>query len=221
MKWLCVLILSALLASKADAGAWPRAEGTGFASVSHRLAYSADNVAAGPQSQYTALYLEYGLTPRLTLGLDAGRSVSGDGKIVLFAGWPVKSTDTGHMLSIQLGLGQIDGAGVVRPGLAYGYGFDRGQASGWFAADAMAEIAVSSGKADLKLDLTLGLAWPSGRKVYGQIQAGRPDAAPTFARIAGAVVWPGRQGYATEVGVEYGVIGDTSVQLKVGLWRDF
>ncbi|KNG94189.1 hypothetical protein [Pseudaestuariivita atlantica] len=217
-----LLLCLALCASELSAGAWPREKGTGFVSLTHRTGMDRSDPLTVPITQYTALFLEYGLTPRLTVGIDAGRSVSGDGKFVLFAGWPVRMTEGGHVLSVELGIGQIGAASVVRPGLSYGYGFARGESTGWFAADAVAEVTLEDGAADYKLDLTFGLGWPNGMKTYAQLQTGLPSGDEAFARVAGVVVLrPRRTGFATEIGIEYGVIGDDSVQMKVGLWREF
>ncbi|MGR3503420.1 hypothetical protein [Pseudaestuariivita sp.] len=172
-------------------------------------------------TQYTALYFEYGATPKLKLGIDAGRSVSGGGKLVLFAGWPIFTTDDGHALSIDIGVGQIEGAQVLRPAISYGKGFQRRGLNLWAAADAAAEVKVATREADYKLDLTFGLAWPSGLKAFAQLQTGQPSEFDAFARVAGNVVVPNRFGFATEFGVEYGVFNDDLIQFKVGVWKDF
>lgn len=213
--------LMAFCASQCAAGAWPRAEGSAFVSLSHRVGISTTYPLTTPLTQYTALFFEYGLTDRLTLGIDAGRSVSGASKMVLFAGWPVLQTDAGHVVGVELGLGQIEGEIVFRPALSYGYGFQRRGLSAWIAIDGAAEMLPDKSDADFKLDLTYGLAWPSGIKAYTQLQTGQPHDEDPFARIAGAVVLPNRLGISTEFAVEYGLYGDDSLQFKFGLWREF
>ncbi len=214
-------LMLALCASQADAGAWPRAEGSAFVSLSHRMGINMIDPFGTPPTQYTALFFEYGMTDRLTLGIDAGRSVSGASKIVLFAGWPVLRSESGHVIGVELGIGQIEGDTVLRPALSYGYGFQRRGLSSWVAVDTVAEILPDTSDADIKLDLTYGLGWPSGIKAYTQIQAGKPHDEDAFARLAGAVVIPNRLGISTEFAVEYGLFGDDSLQFKLGVWREF
>ena len=77
MRWLSVLlaIIACLAAPDAMAGAWQREPGHGFASTAVRLSWPQDVThwtSRKPTQTYYTLYVEYGVTPRLTLGLDLG-----------------------------------------------------------------------------------------------------------------------------------------------------
>ena len=90
------ILLLCLCAQQSQAGAWPRKAGEGFANVAVRLGWPQDVgewTSLEPSQDYSTLYMEYGLTDRLTLGLDLGHSVSGGGKTVLFLQYPLLDRD--------------------------------------------------------------------------------------------------------------------------------
>lgn len=193
--------LMCALATSAQSGAWPREAGTGFASASTRLGSSIEFFGVADPSGYSALYLEYGLPSRLTLGIDAGRSVSGDGKTVVFARWPVRKPGAKWLVSAELGVGRISGLSVLRPGLSLGHGFYNDKRSGWFAVDLLAEHRLSTAKTDTKIDITYGLNRPGGKHLIAQIQIGMPEQDPAFARLALSRVAPMRRGRKIETGL--------------------
>ncbi len=215
-----ILVLSCLAASGAEAGAWPRKKGEGFASVSVRLGWPQDMKdwrSLEPTQDYSTLYVEYGLTDRLTLGLDLGHSVSGSGKTVAFLQYPLSQPDKGPRVTAQLGFGMISGDRVVRPGLSLGWGLDKG----WLSIDSVAEAHVEKGLTDYKLDVTWGRNLKSGHKIVLQLQTGQPDGRDAFARIAPSIVIPVRDRFKLEAGATIGLKGDDSVGLKFGIWTEF
>jgi hypothetical protein len=220
MRLPVAICLLCLAAPAAWAGAWPREAGTGFLTLSTRVAWPQDvltGVAAAEHRAYSTAYLEYGLTDRLTLGLDLGRGVSGDGKTILFAQMPVRSADSGAQITGQLGLGRISGEAVLRPGLSVGWGRD----GGWLSFDAVAEVALDTGATDLKIDATWGRNLAQDRKLIVQLQAGLPHDDPGFARLAPSVVLPAGERLKLELGATWGLTGDTDMGLKLGLWSSF
>lgn len=201
------------------AGAWPRDPGTWFATAATRLAWPqslSDWQSAAPTQDYQTLYLEYGLTPRWTLGLDLGRSVSGADKTIGFARVALPDGPYGAKLSTQLGIGALADAAVVRPGLSIGWGVE----SGWIAIDAVAEMVRDQGT-DWKLDVTWGRKRRNDHMVILQIQMGAPARDPAFARLAPSYVWPTSTRYMLEAGVTYGLRGDSSMGIKLGVWAHF
>lgn len=220
MRLLAACLTLILLATSAHAGAWPRAKGEGFASTDARLSWPQDVAARrynGTAQQYYTLYMEYGLTDRWTLGLDLGRSVSGDGKTVVFLQYPLRDRPEGMKASAQLGFGKISGETIVRPGLAIGWGLE----NGWLTAESVAEIRADTGVTDLKVDLTWGLNLDNGSKWIMQLQTGRPSASEDFARAATSIVVPLKGGLSVEAGVTWGLFTDETVGLKLGLWKTF
>lgn len=209
-----------LAASAAGAGAWPRKTGTGFASTTARLTWPQDVeqlTSPAPTEEYYTLYLEYGLSERLTLGIDLGRSVSGSGKSVVFLQFPLRNQDSGPKIAAQLGVGRISGQTVIRPGLSVGWGLKRG----WLSIDSVAEMQVQTGVADYKLDMTWGRNMGAGRKLILQVQTGAPAGDPPFARFAPSMVFPLGDSLKAEAGVTYGLTGDESFGIMLGLWKTF
>ena len=80
------------------AGAWPRGKGNVFA-----VGYS----YVLPSGAYSGIYGEWGMTDRLTLGVDVGRGVSGQDKSVAFVRAPLWSPGRGHRFAVELGAGRI------------------------------------------------------------------------------------------------------------------
>lgn len=209
-----------LCADPAQAGAWPKKAGEGFATVAVRLGWPQDLgdwTSMEPTQDYSTLYLEYGLTDRLTLGLDLGHSVSGAGKTVLFLQYPILNRESGPKVSAQLGFGVISGERVVRPGLAAGWGLPHG----WATVEAVAETYPDDGRTDLKLDMTWGRNLARDRKLIVQLQTGLPHGRDPFARLAPSVVLPLRGALRIEAGATWGLTGDSSMGLKLGLWTEF
>ncbi|MGP6086917.1 hypothetical protein [Antarctobacter jejuensis] len=216
-----LFVIICLAAPGAEAGAWPRQKGDGFASVSVRLGWPQDVrewISLEPTRDYSTLYVEYGLTDRLTLGLDLGHSVSGAGKTVAFLQYPLRRADTGPKVTGQLGFGVISGKEVVRPGVSLGWGLEKG----WISVDSVAEAYLQTGHVDYKVDFTWGRnIGKNGHKLILQLQTGQPDARAPFARLAPSLVVPVRGRFKVETGVTIGLTGDKSVGLKLGLWTNF
>lgn len=220
LRSLLVMVLTCALCQNAQAGAWPRGKGEGFVSASIRPSWPQDLAqwqSRTPTGKYLTFYLEYGLTERLTLGLDLGRSVSGTGKNVTFLRYPLLDPEARLKASAELGLGKIDGETVLRPGVSLGLGLS----SGWLSADGLAEYQVASGKTDLKLDLTWGWNMAKDRKLILQMQSGAPHGGPAFARFAPSVVLPLNKRVQIELGGAWGLSGDTSLGLLIGVWTQF
>jgi hypothetical protein len=222
MHRICALALGLLLALTGEgvAGAWPRKQGSSFVAMGVTLGWPRDIgqwVSQAPTEVYRTLYVEHGLTGRLTLGLDLGKSVSGDDKAVVFLQMPLDLGERHGVMALNLGIGRIGGTAILRPGLALG----RGTPGGWLSADALAEIAPESGTVDYKLDLTLGRNLPRDRKLIVQMQLGAPHDDPAFARLAPSMVFPLRGALKTEIGARWGLTGDRAMGFKFGFWTEF
>lgn len=226
-------LLLCLHAGPVLAGAWPREAGTGFASLSHWHA------EAGGDS-YTALFTEWGLTQRLTLGFDAGRSVSGETKTVLFLRAPLMDW-LGAKVATEIGFGEIAGQSVIRPGLSFGRGLEGRYGSGWLAVDTVLEFEIETGDIDVKADITLGFnpspadGQASRWTMIVQVQTGlvavnegvmllretgiRPD--PSFLRIVPSVTYRLRDGIDLELGLYHSLTGTDERGVKLGVWTRF
>lgn len=228
-----LILCCCLLTGQANAGAWPREAGTGFASLSLWQA------ATGADS-YTALFAEYGLSPRLTVGLDAGRSVSGQTKTVAFLRAPFGQT-LGWLTAAEIGLGEIAGQPVLRPGLSFGRSITTGRGSGWIAVDSLLEVDIEQRAVDIKADITLGFsphapdAPPPDWTLMLQLQTGLVDVQdsllllqtegilpePGFLRLVPSVTYRLNDRMRLEIGLFRALRGDRETGVKFGVWTTF
>jgi hypothetical protein len=226
-------ILGGLTPGISLAGSWPREAGTGFASLSQWQ-------GLGTSDGYTALFLEYGLTRRLTLGIDTGRSVSGDGKAVMFLRVPVLRL-LGGPVAAEIGYGEIGGQRVLRPGLSWGRSFTRPRWQGWVAVDSRVELGLDRSRLDEKTDITFGLTprRPDGQTadwtVMLQVQTGVVDIreqlfllqtegiqpGASFVRLVPSVTYRLREGLDLEIGYFRALDGTGAQGIKLGLWSSF
>lgn len=211
------VLLSLCLSGPALPGAWPREKGTAFLSLAGQ--------AEGPDEdgiyrQNFTLYAEYGLTERLTLGVDAGGDALRMTKAIGFLRWPLGRADRGVKLAFELGAGQVDGENALRPGLSLGRGVEFGKRQGWLAADGRA-ILFTGGGMTLETDLTFGLSLTKRSKVILQIQAGQPDLGGAYTRFAPSFVFETKPGAHIEFGLTEPLLGDGDRGIKLGLWRKF
>ncbi|MDX1782131.1 MAG: hypothetical protein R3256_12535 [Thalassovita sp.] len=216
MHRILVLFALLLLPDPARAGAWLREQGGGFLSVSTYL------LEAGSGGQnYAGIYLEYGLKPRLTLGLDLGRGVSGHTKSIAFLRLPLGSADGPHRFALDAGFGEIAGHPTFRPGFSYGYGFDSGLGQGWLSLETMVEMDLRDRDTDYKVDLTIGLAPNHKLKLLLQLQSGRAAGDPFFLRVVPSLTRRIGKGWQAEFGFTRELIGGRASGLKLGLWKRF
>lgn len=211
------LIILALLSpvAPARAGPWMRETGKGLAVIS---AYPGANAA----SSYAGLYAEYGLTPRLTAGIDTGRAASGRAKAIAFLRRALPLPGPPAMVaSAEIGLGRVARQAVLRPGLSLGYGLDGKLGTGWLALDTMAEIGLTRRTRALKTDLTLGLRPRDGLQAMLQLQTGRSAVDPPVARLVPSLVMELRGGAQLELGLTHSLRGPRDTGAKIALWRRF
>ncbi|MEX5729886.1 hypothetical protein Ga0609869_003239 [Rhodovulum iodosum] len=226
MRVICLVLMLLLGAPGAHAGAWPRGEGQAFLSFSQ--AHSADpGQRGGTPDSYAGLYAEYGLGPRLTLGLDAGHARDAGSWTAI--AYLRRSLDRGagrHRVAAELGLGARGRAGrraepVLRPGLSWGMGLNTRWGPGWAGVESYAEHRVESAETALKADTTLGLKPRPGRMLILQIQTGDYPGAAPYLRLAPSLVQRvGRHGHL-ELGLTAAALGDTRVGVKLGTWVAF
>lgn len=237
----CVCLLVAAVfavfaANRADAGAWLRDEGRGFVATTVYFSEPFDD-----QSFYTGIYAEYGFSPKLTFGADIGHGVNGTDKSVVFARLPIRLPNrvgggdaATWRLSAELGLGEISGQAVLRPGLSYGRSIDlawlngagRGRAGdgwaagGWIGLDGYVELR-RDGPTDLKLDATWGATLRNGQLVMIQAQTGRSGDEPAFFRLVPSVTLGLGDRWRAELGLSKSFTGAREHGIKLGIWQDF
>ena len=230
MRTLTAGLMLALAATEAAAGAWPRPKGETFVSVATRWSTGARTLIAAVQDirSYNSIYLEHGVTDRLTVGLDAGQGRGPDDHldaVLAFARLPVWSRGE-HRVAADLGLGfledGVDGTQTrVRPGLAWGRGFESRWGGGWLGMEASYEYRFPSGDSAVKADFTAGLK-PNDRWMgILQLQTGAyPDSKP-IARLAPSVARRVGARSHVQVGGVAPLAGDDAYGATLALWFTF
>lgn len=204
-----------------DAGAWMQRPKTGFAALDLRYRPT--------QGRELGFYGTYGLSERLTLGLDINDTSRGSAHALGFVRLPLRQADSGWQIATELAVGANRDAGhwlvMQRYGLSVGRGVQLGARSGWVTADLTRESRSGGYSKAWKLDATLGLSPPKGRRLAPmfQIELHRPDdGAGTFALLPslrlsrrakrtwlGGLEWRRTQGQDQVLGIRF------------GLWQDF
>lgn len=226
------LMVSALAPGIAHAGPWPRAKGDVFFSLSHEVGRDGGG--------WSALYAEYGLTPRWTLGLDIGNSQDRTTALA-FVQRAVGKQDGPGRLAFSSGIGIETGIepqafGMV--GAAWGRSLGTPLGPGWLAVEPQLRMGVAlsedwpptlvldeDGKIATtglaKLDLTLGATARPGLILMGQVQMEQAlEGDPTARLTASAVRDVGRRGKVL-LGLSAPVMGEGEPSLKLGTWLEF
>ena len=204
-----------LLSPQAQAGAWPRAEGTSF------LSFSVQEQIDGPDfGAYASLFYEYGLTDTLTFGVDAGGNLNiGDRRAILFFRYPIALGTETNLFAGEIGLGTENGNAALRPAISWGRSYETGWASGWIGVES--SYALISGGASLaKVDATFGVHHgESGLSIF-QLQYANGSDGPSTRALEAARIIPVIDGFKVEIGASYEAQYETT-QLKLGFWKDF
>jgi hypothetical protein len=223
MHWLWA-VLFCFSAATAQAGAWPRKQGTFF------IAMSADQT----RSQ---IYAEYGMRNDWTLGVEVsmprGRRLPdvtqfvhhpvwrGKGGAILSAGLAVDLRETTAAGALPHLAGVAETA--IRAGLFWGKGFETRFGSGWATIDAQVERVVTTdwlgGGLVYKLDIGLGVKPVDRLMLIAQAQVWRRGDAQTL-RLETSAAWA--LGPAQVVlSPSIGVVGAKAPRVKLGLWVEF
>lgn len=199
------------------AQAWPREDGAGFASISTEL-----TDGAGGLRDWSSVYLDYGLTPRLSFSSKIG----GRADLSAHEAWaslrvPLPLTLPG-VASLRGGLGRWadDGRPTVstlRLGAAWGKGLSPGDRSGWVELDGLAELARDRGR--VKLAATLGLNLDHGGHAILQVRA-EPGAGGQGLTLAPSYVHPLHGATKLQLGLLW-TPSEGEAGLMLGSWLEF
>lgn len=207
-------LLAALPVRMAQAGPWPRGKGDTFLSFSWERDILHDR-------GYATLYGEYGLSDRLTLGLDIGAGPGGLDKAITFARIPFAQAPGGMRLALELGTGVQDSRPVLRPAMSFGRGIDIAGRSGWLVLDIRATVFQDRFDTAWESDLTLGLDTTARIKTTLQLQAGQPAQGDAYLKLAPSWVIQGPPGRHIEIGVVTGLRNSRALAAKIALWHEF
>ena len=205
----------------AHGGAWPREEEEIFIAAGGNF-YLSDG-AELPVYYDPTLYAEYGLTERITLGLDLytadrARIVSG----FAFARVPVGPADGANRTAVSLAFGtRIDAreqaAWMMRGGVHWG----RGLSSGWLSADVTGTIEAGQTRWRPKAELTWGHNWSDDWTTTLQLQTGEGFTGDRYAKVAPSVVWHATEDISISVGAVQALTGDGGFGLNLQSWLRF
>lgn len=214
---LVLVLIGAWSGNPALAGAWPRGKGETFLAVSAQIEGPNE---FGFYSQFATFYLEYGLGPRLTGGLDLGGDGVQSSKAVAFLRWPLLGAEQPLKLAVAMGAGRIDGATALRPEFSLGRGLRLAGWPGWANADA--RLALFDSEPTLwEAEFTLGLSPTPKFKTILQLQTGGREGQSAYARLAPSLVIRRKKGRYLEFGVTAGLQNAPDMGVKIGTWREF
>lgn len=212
-------VILMICAPPAMAGAWLREQNSVF--MAFGVTMRSDTVTLETENKF---YLEYGLFPRVTLGIDYNEIPGRAGHALAFFRLPLGPTNKRSRYALELGIGQHNWLGEWSPmykaTLAIGRGFESKLGNGWIGAEAAFERRTGLPEPVYKLDAVAGLS--SGWKL-------RPLIKLETAYIPGQPFsWSITPGVMFDVGNSTWVLGierrsamrDT-LGITFGLWRDF
>lgn len=230
MRAALALVLFLMSASAAAAGAWPREAGSVFASISQSYSTGRATLLAPGRDlrRATSLFAEYGLTPEVTVGLDAGHArtlESSFSSALAFIRRPIRKGSGGSIISGEIGIGFLeDGSGTqarLRPGISWGRGIETRWGAGWLGLDTSLELRLPANEVALKADATAGLKPTDRLMLILQLQTGRYPGAEPIARLAPSLVRRVGARSHVQLGINANLAGDDAVGVKLATWITF
>lgn len=215
------LILFIASTHVAQAGAWLRDKGSGFASTS--VSTTSDRELS------TSIYLEYGLTETRTLGADISygidRTSVQEGSGIIFLRVPLGLSNDTHKWAAHFGLGAryIDGffLPAAEAGISWGRGMKIGENWGWINVDSSFNQPKSPAEPRIKLDGTFGLGLTDRTKVMVQMYNTFQDG-DVFSKFAPSVLFSlGKSKMTLQLGGEVALAGGGAPMIKLAIWHEF
>lgn len=221
-------------------GAWPRGKGNGFLSVT----WSTFGDAVGyvkelsgpllekPELELTneiGVYAEYGITERLTFGVDRFQQPEpepGIGATILFLRSALGNLDWSNHYGVEIGFGPVrDWRGeddtVIRAGFSVGRGYSSRWGDGWLELDSKFGQQLEVQEQFWKIDGTMGWNATDASFVSLQLQSGAAGDGPVYMRAVPAYVRRFDHGISVESALLLGVQNDEAQGVKLGAWLDF
>jgi hypothetical protein len=222
--WSGLVFLSAFAAltvpaSEVTSAAWPRGEDKSFVALSY------ESTVDGPDfGDYGAFYYEYGVTEKLTFGLDIGKSRdAGQVSAIAFLRYPLGAPEGDNVFAAELGLGwaERDGSAVaaLRPGLSWGRPVSGAWGSGWLGVESTYAL-YEDGEGLGKIDSSFGINHANGNLSIFKLEFAAPsDGDETLAFAPSHVVKVSENSF-----LEFGLsheFTDSVTKVKVGVWHSF
>ncbi|WP_236951419.1 hypothetical protein [Ketogulonicigenium robustum] len=224
-------MLGFLLPTQVAAGAWPRDEGEVFISLGGNVALFS---SVRPVHYDPTYYVEYGVTPWLTVGLDGFHADRGAARNAFgFARIPLLQNVAGHQLAVSVAVGQLRYKGLdrdaetlpmARLALHWGYGLN----DGWLAADVQTQFHLPRDGADdgpdlsqSKADLTWGYRFGGHWMMTWTLQLGYGLDHDFYAKITPAAGFELREGLSLRGSYTQALSGDRGAALGLEAWFTF
>ena len=218
-----LLLLFLICASGVSAGPWLRAAGTGFSALSTEITPHGHMPPAFPPDLpvdlYGSAYVEYGLTSRLTIGLDSGIDGFGNGQALAFLRLPLFQGHRGRAAA-ELGIGArwslLEVTPIIRPGLSWGRDLGVFGRSGWTSFDATLTFPTDGARPVPKIDAIIGLDAGKRTKLMLGLTLERP--APT---LSPAIAYRLSKTFHVTLGLKLRGDKSRSHALTIGCWQEF
>lgn len=219
-RWIVALLIGLIPVEPVLAGAWLREESHGFLALSGTLR----RTDAGLDYE-TSVYADYGLTRRLTLGVDFHQQANTAGHVLAFVRLPLNRGTRRTRLALELAAGAHAWLGdwqpMARTTLSLGRGFSSRWGEGWFNIDAAYERRFGSARPAIKLDGAVGLSSGGHVRPLLKLETTRIAGHPLYWTVTPAIQIDAGKGGTWIVGVERKSVPQGSIGLRLGLWRRF
>ena len=217
-----VLVLLALLcATQTQAGPWPLGKGDVFLSFGANVAVTQD--AEAPVHTDPSLYLEYGLTEKLTVGFtsfssEAGEAISG----YAFARYPVLPR-LNDPLTVTIGAGLKYRFGDLAPDprIQLGFSWCHGWDNAWATIVTNSTYSTTDQTTFHTLDATYGWRPTDNIATIFQLQTVTGETVDFYAKIAPSVAYTFGDHLTVELGLIQALTGDRGTGLRLGTWIEF
>lgn len=218
---LAALCVTAFGGAAAVAGAWPREEGGVFISVGGNMILFGE--AARPVYYDPTLYLEYGLTRRLTIGIDGYTADKGDaGSLLGYARLTFGSLDRPARTAVSIGAGAtLYPTGLTERTLRLGLHWGRGMEWGWLSADYAMTIGTTLDRFQEKLDLTAGYRVDESWSALLSAEAGLGLELDFYAKVSPSVVFDINDSVSLRATLTQALTGDHGGGAGMQVWFRF
>lgn len=203
------------------AGAWPREEGAFFVAAGGNVVLFGD--AARPVYYDPTLYLEYGVTPRITIGIDGYTADKGTaGSLLGFAKLSFGSLDRPSRTAISLAAGptQIP-TGATEQTLRLALHWGRGAEWGWMSADYAMTFGTSLDRFQEKLTLTSGYRLDDSWTGIFTAEAGLGLELDFYAKLSPSIVYHITEHVSLRASYTQALSGDRGGAAGLQAWFSF
>jgi hypothetical protein len=203
------------------AGAWPREDGAVFVATGGNVILFGD--AARPVYYDPTFYLEYGLTPRITLGIDGYTADKGtSGSILGFAQLSFGSLDRPSRTAVSIAAGATripTGRNDQTLRLAFHWG--RGMEWGWVSGDYAMTFGSVLDRFQEKLTLTAGYGFDEKWTGILTAEAGLGLELDLYAKLSPSIVYHLSDRVSLRASYTQALTGDRGGAAGVQAWIRF